>query len=271
MLYSQKIKYKGGFLTLYEKILKERTKLDKKISLLQKNLKKLPNGTLVCAKNSKHFKWYHKDKNQYDYIPKKQKNFAEKLALKTYYSSMLEDLSCERNAIDAYLKKHKVSSTDELLKNKDFFSLLSTHFTPQSEELRLWASADYEKNTFSPESLIHPSSSGYLLRSKSEANIYTFLYENKIPFRYEASLTFGNHTIYPDFTIRHPLTGEVYYWEHFGMMDDPEYAKKAFAKIAEYNANGIIPTVNLIMTFETKKHPLGIDTIEKIATEYFLR
>lgn len=155
-------------------------------------------------------------------------------------------------------------------KNKDFFSLLSSHFLPQSEELRLWASAPYEQNPFAPEKRIHPSSSGYLLRSKSEANIYSFLYENKIPFRYEASLILGKHTIYPDFTIRHPITGEIYYWEHFGKMDDPDYAQKAFAKIAEYNAHGIIPTVNLIMTFETKSRPLGIYTIHKIATDYFL-
>lgn len=270
MLYSQKIQFKGGMLTLYEKILDERNKLDKKISSLQKKITKMPSGTLVCTKNSKHFKWYHRDKNQYEYIPKSQQDFAKKLALKTYYSSMIDDLSHEKNALDSYLKKHKKYSSDDLLKNKEFLLLLSSHFLPLSEELRLWSLEKYESNPYSPESLIHPSSSGYLLRSKSEANIFSFLHGNSIPFRYEVPLALGNHTIYPDFTIRHPGTGEFYYWEHFGMMDNPEYSKKTFSKIAEYNEHGIVPSVNLIMTFETKKHPLGIDTIEKVATEYFL-
>ena len=257
-------------LTLYDKIIKERNILDKKMKSLQKNLKKMPSGTLICTKNSKHFKWYHKDTNQYQYIPKSQRDFAEKLAEKTYYSSLFDDMCQEKNALDSYLKKHKDYKSNKLLQNKDFLSLLSARFKPISEELLVWSTEEYKRNPYSPEALTHTSSSGSLFRSKSEADIATFLFRNKIPFRYEAALVLGNHTIYPDFTIRHPITGELYYWEHFGMMDNPEYAKKAFSKIAEYNEHGIYPSINLIMTFETKKNPLGIDTIEKVASDYFL-
>jgi hypothetical protein len=40
-----------------------------------------------------------------------------------------------------------------------------------------------------------------------------------------------NVSIYPDFTIRHPVTGEVYYWEHFGMMDNENYAHNVYSKL----------------------------------------
>ena len=109
-----------------------------------------------------------------------------------------------------------------------------------------------------------------MLRSKAESEIDSELFEKHIPFRYEAPLIIGNKTFYPDFTIRHPITGEIYYWEHFGMMDNPEYAKSAYRKLELYYQVGLIPNINLITTYETKDKPLCIDTIKKIVYEYFL-
>ena len=100
--------------------------------------------------------------------------------------------------------------------------------------------------------------------------IDTLLYLNKIPFRYECALHLGNTTIYPDFTILHPHTGKIYYWEHFGMMDDANYAKNTCFKLQTYTTHGIIPSINLITTYETKEHPLSSDFIEKIIQHYFL-
>jgi len=57
------------------------------------------------------------------------------------------------------------------------------------------------------------------------------LYADNIPFRYECALQLDNITIYPDFTIRHPQTGETIYWEHFGRMDKDDYSKNAFSKL----------------------------------------
>ena len=59
------------------------------------------------------------------------------------------------------------------------------------------------------------------------------------------------------------------YWEHFGRMDDPVYAKSAGAKLQQYFVNGIIPGEQLIITFETKENPLSIETIESVVQEYF--
>ena len=107
------------------------------------------------------------------------------------------------------------------------------------------------------------------MRSKSEALIDTALYRKQIPFRYECALQLGKWTVYPDFTIRHPNTGELYYWEHFGKMEDKEYADQAFTKLQKYNTHGIVPTIQLIMTFETKDNPLSPEKVDNIIEQYF--
>ena len=97
-----------------------------------------------------------------------------------------------------------------------------------------------------------------------------FLYRNSIPFRYECALQLGDITFYPDFTIRHPKTGEIYYWEHFGKMDHLEYSKNTFSKMQIYTQYGIVPSVHLIVAYETKNFPLSYEMIEKIIEYYFL-
>ena len=41
-------------------------------------------------------------------------------------------------------------------------------------------------------------------------------------------------------------------------------------KIKLYCRNGIVPSVNLILTYETKESPLDIETIEQMIKEYFV-
>ena len=133
-----------------------------------------------------------------------------------------------------------------------------------------WQSDRYERCKKHEDALVIKGTQGKMLRSKSEAIIDRMLYKNGILFRYEEKLILKGITIYPDFVIRHPKTGEYYYWEHFGMMDEEEYRNHACEKIKLYCDNGIIPSINLIATYETKDHPLSIEQVEKIITEYFL-
>lgn len=139
-----------------------------------------------------------------------------------------------------------------------------------SKELSDWTFAPFEQSSKFPEQLVHKSPSGHFVRSKSEAMIDTLLYLKKLPFRYECALHLDNVTLYPDFTIRHPKSGKTFYWEHFGLMDDPNYSKNAYFKLQTYTSHGIIPSIHLITTYETKEHPLTSDFIEKILQYYFL-
>lgn len=154
--------------------------------------------------------------------------------------------------------------------NSEFRKLLSSNFSPDNISLANWATAPYNKNTNHPETLKYKTSSSYFVRSKSELIIDNMLTLNKIPFRYECCLDLNGIIVYPDFTIKHTKTEKIYYWEHFGMMDDPSYAQNAISKLQNYIAHGIYPTINLIITFETKDNPLNIDMIENIIKFYFL-
>lgn len=111
---------------------------------------------------------------------------------------------------------------------------------------------------------------GIRVRSKSEALITMLLYTNKIPFRYECALTLGETTVYPDFTIRHPETKKTFYWEHFGLMDQPYYAQNTYSKLKLYTDHGIYPSIHLLTTYETQDHPLDSLLVENLIQTYFL-
>lgn len=206
------------------------------------------------------------------YIPKQNYHLVEKLCVKKYLTSLLQDLSDEINAIDSYLsasKKKKNLSNQLLTKNSEYKKLLSPYFRPISEELAQWMYADYDKNKNYPNQLIHHTPSGNFVRSKSEAMIHMLLTSHNIPFRYECALILGQSKIYPDFTIRHPKTGVIFYWEHFGLLDKSSYRQNMLSKLDQYTSNGIYPSIHLITTYETQDHPLTSATVEKIIQQYF--
>ena len=246
--------------------------MDKQIDFLQRQLKNSPDGKLVCTRNANRYKWYRSDGKTSTYIPKKERQLAEQLAVKKYLSLLLEDTLSEKKALDFYLRHHALDQgkAEQLLTElPEYQELLSSYFRPQNQELLDWMNSPYEHNTKYPEQLTHRTSSGHYVRSKSELLIDMALTINKIPFRYECALTLGENTIYPDFTIRHPETGEVYYWEHFGKMDDHVYCRNTCSKLGWYTSHGIIPSIQLITTYETKEHPLGTEVIEGMIQRYF--
>ena len=258
---------------LYEKVFAEKKRLEQQIDEVRRKLSALPDGNLFCSKNGGHYKWYVNDGKRQSYIPKRERDFAEQLAMRKYLTYRMKDLLNAKNAVDFYLNHYRESlgqAEQMLMPESGYYELLSPYFQPLDRELMEWAAVPYEHNTGFPESLQIRASSGKMVRSKSEAMIDMILHMNRIPFRYECALELGGNIIYPDFTIRHPETGEFYYWEHFGMMDDWDYQLKTGNKLRLYITNGIVPTVQLITTYETLDRPLGPDVIEKIVKEYFL-
>ena len=185
---------------------------------------------------------------------------------------LLEDLENEKIALSFYLRHHSSNKKSEqlLTSPSEYQQLLAPYFTPLSQELSNWMNCPYEHNTSHPENLIYKGVANTLLRSKSEVLIDMLLHTHKIPFRYECALQLGHSVIYPDFTIRHPLTGNLFYWEHFGLMDNSAYLENAMSKLHLYATHGIIPGIQLITTYETKDHPLNPEIIEKYI-EYFFK
>ncbi|MEE0884157.1 MAG: hypothetical protein U0L59_02885, partial [Faecalimonas sp.] len=134
---------------IYEKMITEHKKIDTQINALQSQLKTLPDGKLVCASNGKWKKWYHSTEQGTTYLPKKDRKLAEDLAYKKYVQLQLENLNCEKEAINSYLNHHDPNACqkeEELFYSPDFHSLLQARLTPLSEELQTWMTMPYDKN-----------------------------------------------------------------------------------------------------------------------------
>ncbi len=74
--------------------------------------------------------------------------------------------------------------------------------------------------------------------------------------------------VYPDFMTLNIQARKEIWWEHLGMMDDPNYVENAIRKIVSYEQNGIFPGENLILTYETKKNPLNQKVIKMMIQRY---
>lgn len=247
----------------------ESQRLDKQIKSLQAQLKTFPEGDFYCTCYHDYYKWYQSIGGKSQYIKKSNHSLAEKLAIKKYLSLQLEDALREKTAIDFYLRHHVPAKAEHLLtQNSEYQRLLSPYFKPLSQELEEWSNSTFTQCTKYPEHKIHLTASGNMVRSKSEVLIDMQLYINQIPFRYECELQLGDVTIYPDFTVRNPRTSKTYYWEHFGIMDDSSYTNNVSLKLNTYISNHIIPTIDLITTYETQNHPLTIDTINHVIATY---
>lgn len=259
-------------ITIIERMLDERRQLEKQIQEVEEKLKVLPKGKLVCCSDSKHTKYYQSDGHQKVYISKSEKMLAEQLAIKKYLTLLKQELLNQLNAVNAYLKHHKsqeLKSLQFLAKIPEFSDKIKSFCNPQMKEIQEWIKESYDTNRNNPEKLVFKSASGNVLRSKSEYMIDVNLNLRGIPYRYECALELGDVVYYPDFTICHPKTGKIYYWEHLGLMDNHDYVTKVISKLRFYCENGIIPGINLILTSETKDVPLNPRHVEELIECYF--
>jgi hypothetical protein len=131
----------------------------------------------------------------------------------------------------------------------------------QAADLRAYASARYSEvarrytNLFRPPNmiadekagfleyrLIHRTARGELVRSISEVVVADALHAEGIDYHYEKPLR-GPDGVerYPDFTAEDSATGVTVYWEHLGMLSNPEYSRRWEEKLVWYATMGLEP------------------------------
>lgn len=93
----------------------------------------------------------------------------------------------------------------------------------------------------------HVTDKGDLVASKSEQLIANMLFARGIQYEYEKPLQIGSITFKPDFTVR-SADGRIWIWEHAGLLDDPDYARRFREKLRMYEQAGIRLQENLIVT-----------------------
>ncbi|MCY4532205.1 MAG: AAA family ATPase [Gammaproteobacteria bacterium] len=89
--------------------------------------------------------------------------------------------------------------------------------------------------------LIHRTSRGEMVRSKSEVIIADQLANHDFEYGYEQPLTIDGVTKYPDFTIEDMESGLTFYWEHCGMLHVPSYRDRWEEKLKWYRNHDIRP------------------------------
>lgn len=88
-----------------------------------------------------------------------------------------------------------------------------------------WSQELYRGNPYRTDALVFATERGEYVRSKSEKMIADKLFMLKIPYKYECPLQCNRGKVfYPDFTLLNVSERKVYYLEHLGMLDNPEYA-----------------------------------------------
>ncbi len=239
----------------------------------EKSLKKAPKGSLMIS-NSNGTKQYYQmlgDKQKKKkYISASNKDLVRSLAQKDYDKIFLKVANREIKQVKKIL---------EILPNTELIDVYSK-LIPQRKELvepyilddeqyvRQWLSVEYKGKPFDKDAPEIMTEKGERVRSKSEKIIADKLKLMGIPYRYEYPLKLkGFGTVYPDFTLLNVNTRKEIYMEHFGMMDNEEYCRKAINKLEQYTKNGIYIGENLIVTFETSLHPLKIQVLECILNE----
>lgn len=185
------------------------------------------------------------------------------------YAQKSYDLAVERlikKRLEQIRRFEKMYREDELL---DIYERLHParrqHIQPFAYTMEQWLAIPYPSKKRPPESNVYITNQGEKTRSKTEkilADTFSLLH---IPYKYEFPLSLHDgRTVYPDFTFFNPYTQKQIYWEHDGLMDDPNYRAKAIAKIRSYELNGIFRGQNLIVTYELNGKGLDQQWIEAL-------
>ncbi|MEG1163916.1 MAG: hypothetical protein RSC31_05885 [Anaerovoracaceae bacterium] len=247
-------------------------------------LSQLPLGKLLCVNNkNKEYNYllqhqiidgktnyYHKylDKSHLEFVNElKQRKFLEKSIavmdenIKFQEKSILHYNEYDLNAIWNLMPKTYGEIPDRFFGNEE-------SSTPSS-----WAEANFPSNPYT-KGLIHKTSFGLLMRSKSELLIAEQLHNLNIPFRYEELLRLPNlygqyEDLYPDFSFL-SKENKKFYWEHCGLMGNTEYLERFTHKVAVYHKNGICISNNLILTTDTNEGVLDTLMVKDIIEHFIL-
>lgn len=246
-------------------------------SLLEKNIKKYPEGKIHVVRNKNSIQYYIRtspnDKSG-KYLSKQEKGTIKIFLQKKYDEEVLKFLNIEMTGLEKILKKsNTINKKIQNLYSKspqEIQNYINPVDMSDYDYAAEWMKVPYQKKKLMSNMPVFVTNKGEQVRSKSELIIANRLYELKIPYKYECPLTMsGGRVIYPDFTILDSCKRREIYWEHRGMMDNKEYANHSVQRMKDYNREGIFLGDNLIITEETAALPLATGEIDSVIKHYF--
>lgn len=253
-------------------------KLESIISLAKEDIDQAPDGHLWASTSHGTFQYRQvceKGKSM-RYMPKQEIAKAQKLAQKEYGNKVIEVAAKQKRIIDDLLHNpsygllhHSIKDVHSSLPPSKQFLIIPYELSDE-EFVSQWKDFEYEGKSLSPGLSCYLTQNGEHVRSKSEVIIANAFAALDIPYRYEMPVYLEDgYMVYPDFIVLNKRTRQEMLWEHFGMMDNPEYCRSALQKINAYGRSECVVGKNLILTFETSECPLDIQTVNALIREFF--
>ena len=237
--------------------------VDQELLSIRQTLEQLPEGTANIYHIGERLRVKGRIHGKQHFFNQNEMPVAAQLMYRSYLETRRKELLHRRKmlcAVKNYESKWLGQSDQFLISNPERADMIR-EYLPENHDLTAWMKAPAANSAPYQEKRTEPTIAGYNVRSKSEVMIISILKNDKRYFRYEDPLYLGGRIYYPDFTIRSVADGSFFWYEHFGMMDDPVYARQAYKKLSVYAEHGLIPGMNLITTFETQAHKLSIRQI----------
>lgn len=242
-----------------------------------KDIEKAPEGRIYAADKGKsnQFYWKKENKEKLEYIKKSNRVLIKGLTQKEYAGKVLEEIKCQKKIIAEFLKQYNenaiIQTQQKLIKPKR--NVITPYIMEDSAFAKYWEEQEQKvkvsinkkiKGYGKEKELEIITEKGETVKSKSEKIIADKLFLMNVPYVYEVPLKLkGYGYVRPDFKVLNLKERKVFYWEHFGMMDNKEYIEKSVKKINTYVRNGFVQGKNLIITFESGECPLSTRNIEQ--------
>lgn len=270
---------------LYAWIIKRRDSLKKVIEQKEKEVKQysdiLPQGTIRASYSGKNHtrEQYYWREQSYDksgkYVKKTPENqkFLKMMIQREYDQKIIKAVRGEYKYLQAGQQFSSGDSISRVFKSMGTLKQkwISPVLLSDAEYARIWRKQSFNTSSYKNENKLYKTRQGENVRSKSELIIANALFEHKIPYRYECPLIEKKRIwTLPDFTVLNVRRRKEYYWEHFGMMGNPNYVQKALKKIRDYEKHHKFPGIDIIYTFESSEISIDPEIIEEIIENYFI-
>ncbi|MDO4513937.1 MAG: hypothetical protein Q4B72_07865 [Lachnospiraceae bacterium] len=250
--------------------------LEKMLCEVREKLEMAPEGTIRILERGNEHQYYHrteKTDTQGRYIRKSEKGLIKALVEKNYLQKLEKELVREIDILYSVIQSYHPDQIDKIYEglHRNRKTLVTPVRYPDAEYVNKWESYEYEKKGFPEDYPEFYSDRGERVRSKSEIIIANKLLRMKVPYRYECPVRmFDGKMVHPDFICLNVRTRKEYVWEHFGMMDDKDYANQAISKIERYSKSGFWLGVNMIATFESTERPINVYNLKRIIEQYLI-
>lgn len=242
------------------------------VSVKEKALKNVPDGTVHVFNSRKKPQFYFNEPDKRRYANEKDQKLVRQLCQKDYDQRILDKAADELKALEKLYKNYETKTYESVYEDLHPVrkQLVTPIWLPDNEFVKQWEEVQYTPKGFAPDYPEYYTDKGERVRSKSEILIANALQKHQIPYRFEYPYQLDPYgpIIHPDFTVLNVRTRKEMLWEHMGKMDDESYRDHALNRIIVYERHGIFPGDRLILTHETLNNPINSKIIEKTILQY---